>query len=754
MSHEQSRRDANISLNSIPQMMWTMDENAQFKYGNIIWQNYIGPCDSPLLDSSIVHPDDINKCREMWDRVQTQTNVDLLEIERRLLKHGTQMYHWFLTRAKKVIDPDNTLWIGTCTDIDDLKRLQAEAEVSSSWWKTLGDTVPVIIWTADDNGTINYYNKKYYDTVGPHEDDWTKLVHPDDLAEVQKVWQSAVDAKRMDYEKTFRMWNVNTKSYRWMEGQAVYVSSAPKDSRWIGTTVDIDDLTVALEVAREAQYMFNLLSENLPVIIYAVDTNGIVTTVVGSILKEFQNFYTIEEGDDFVKLIHKIDPDDEEKFWNVIRNGMTYAFRKELFDKVLQVNWIPVRDQDGVTVSGMLGISFDVTEEQRAVEESEELRVREQVAIESNRLKSQFLANMSHELRTPLTGIQGMSELLLETNLDTEQKSFITTITSNVNYLTSLVNDIIDISRIEAGKLDIQTLPFDVEIVVREVMANFQPTALDKGILLTYDVKVPVHTAVVTDPVRLRQILWNLVSNAVKFTLTGSVNVHVVCNEHELYLTVTDTGIGMSKMVQENLFKPFTQGDPSNTRRFGGTGLGLYITRLIIDKLHGTIDVISKENKGTKMTVSVPIELKSASTIEASHALQTILSVDALKGKHILVAEDNLVIQIIVKRTLERYGLIVTTTNNGKEAVDYFQDHIDDIDLVLMDIQMPVMDGFEALHHIQALSSQVPVVALTASAMKDDIARSYSEGMTDHLSKPFRAEELIRTVAKNLRARV
>lgn len=745
-------------LNHVPQMMWEMDGDGQFLYGNVLWRNYIGPCLSPITDAMVVHPSDFGNVMLRWKHIVDE-GLDTFEIERRLRNGYTGNYTWFLTRANKVKDRDDrVVWIGTCTNIQNLKSLQEQVLKSQTWWQVLANVVPVMVWTADHTGRMTYFNDRWFKVVGEGQHDWTMMVHPDDVEQVKNVWLESVNNKVSFYHRIFRLWNITTSSYRWVESQAVHVEPLMNEgTSWIGATVDIHDLTEAIERKRNVEYMFNLLSENLPVIIYATDKQGKVIMVVGKAFESMAKNYGFGIGDDMYEITRKFSPEDTSMLDEVLNNGKDFTFQKEIFDKIMRVSWLPTRRTIDGEITGLLGISIDITEEQLAVRERADLAVREQVALESNRVKTQFLANMSHELRTPLNGILGMSELLLQTKLDEEQLHFVSNITSNVTYLTSLVNDIIDIARIESGRLDIQILPFDIRSVVKEIVDNFQVTARDKGIELSYTVNIADDKIVVSDPVRVRQILWNLVSNAIKFTMHGSVKVDVESTMGEkevLDLVVQDTGIGMSESVQLNLFKPFTQGEASNTRRFSGTGLGLFITKLILEKMNGEIEVNSKEDIGTTMTVHLPVTLEektsSSTDISESVSEKEVISASALNGKHVLVAEDNVVNQIIVKRALEHYGVIVYVAPNGKDAVDYYNDHSADIDLILMDIQMPIMDGFEALHHIKDTGSEVPIVAMTASAMKEDIERSYKEGMTDHISKPFRSEELVRTVAKNL----
>ena len=378
---------------------------------------------------------------------------------------------------------------------------------------------------------------------------------------------------------------------------------------------------------------------------------------------------------------------------------------------------------------------------------------RAQRAVAATVVKSAFLANMSHEIRTPLNGMLGTAELLLGTPLDARQRDYVETLRSSTESLLGVLSDILDLSKLEAGRLQLAPTPFDLLETVREVISILGPRAADKGLALqvTYPSDVPRHF--VGDRGRIRQILVNLVSNAIKFTERGSVRIVVDgrANAEEgawLELCVADTGIGMGAEALERIFEKFGQADPSATRRHGGAGLGLTICRHLVDLMAGRIEVESHEGKGASFRVGLPLRAG------AGHALDGV-SVeppppDSFPGARVLVVEDNLVNRKVALAMLERLACRVDHACDGAEALERVS--AGDHDLVFMDCQMPRMDGYAATEAIRALPDRVraslPVVALTANAMEGDRERCLEAGMNDYLAKPVRFDALREMLAR------
>lgn len=398
---------------------------------------------------------------------------------------------------------------------------------------------------------------------------------------------------------------------------------------------------------------------------------------------------------------------------------------------------------------GWVSTHDDVTERERA---TEALGVAKDAAEEASRAKSDFLAMMSHEIRTPMAGMMGMIDLLAATRLDDEQQSLANIAQDSARNLLAVVNNILDFSKLEAGQLKPESIPFSVRHSIDSVLLLLEPKARDQGLQIRTSIDDEVPAYLNGDPSRLGQVLLNLVGNAIKFTRQGSIEIaashHVVSDGLvELRLEVIDSGVGIPPDVQASLFSPFTQADSSVSRKYGGTGLGLAICRLLCRTMGGDIGVESEVGRGSKFWFTLQCRVADAPPVVIAPSLAP--SVPQTSNLSILVAEDNDIIRKLTSKLLERRGIQADFVGNGKEAVAAVQEK--SYDLVLMDMQMPEMDGISAARAIRALPSperEVPIVALTANALVGQRESCNAAGMNDFLSKPIQPDALYAAIAR------
>ncbi|MBI2383443.1 MAG: transporter substrate-binding domain-containing protein [Gammaproteobacteria bacterium] len=469
--------------------------------------------------------------------------------------------------------------------------------------------------------------------------------------------------------------------------------------------------------------------------------------------------YDIEEMvRDPSKLFSRVLPEDKPGLMAAIAETaktlkpFSYEYRVRLPDG--HVRWIRAeavarRDPDGSgTGTGYLS---DVTERKRI---EQELAVATEQARSASKAKSDFLANMSHEIRTPMNAIIGLTHLALATGLNPRQHDYLSKISGAAHTLLRIINDVLDISKIEAGKLALEEIRFDLRRVLEELRQLVSVKAAEKRLALELSVAADVPTGLVGDPLRLHQVLLNLAGNAVKFTGEGGVRIAVTrggVREGRVLLrfAVADTGIGLTREQQDRLFQTFSQADSSTTRRYGGTGLGLSICKQLVALMGGEIGVDSETGRGSTFHFTVPFAPAEEASEEAPRQpLPKGRQYANLRGARVLVVDDNLTNRQITRELLEAQGVIVTIADDGREAVESVRRQA--FDVVLMDVQMPVMDGLEATKAIRALAhtERLPIIAMTASVLRGDRERCYEAGMDDYVAKPIMVEHLLGTLAR------
>lgn len=427
--------------------------------------------------------------------------------------------------------------------------------------------------------------------------------------------------------------------------------------------------------------------------------------------------------------------------------NIEFTFRKN--DKsysYLEFNSVNLSHKEGID-----GLILDCRDVNQRKQDAEEL-------LRAQKAKEQFMANMSHEIRTPINGIAGMTTLLAETSLSQEQKKYINAIKTSSDNLKVIINDILDISIIESGKLKFEKIGFNIRHQLRSIIETFIHQANEKNIYLEYEVDPGMNMVVLGDPVRLNQILINLISNAIKFTDKGGIRVHVSCTHKEndqLIITfdVIDTGIGIAEEKLDTIFESFSQADDSVTRKYGGTGLGLAISRQLVELQNGSISVSSVENFGTTFSFSIPYQQGADKDliIEQQRSQETQQDYETLESIKILLVEDNDINRMYAANILKKWSCKLDTAENGYIAIEKLKKS--NYNLILMDVQMPVMDGIEATKVIRNNFpdpiNKIPIIALTANVLKGDPEKYMKAGMNGYLSKPFSPNTLYNIIVEH-----
>jgi signal transduction histidine kinase/ActR/RegA family two-component response regulator len=379
-------------------------------------------------------------------------------------------------------------------------------------------------------------------------------------------------------------------------------------------------------------------------------------------------------------------------------------------------------------------------------------------AENASKAKDEFLANMSHEIRTPMNAVLGMSYLLGKSGLTEAQMELNGTLSSSASSLLTVINDILDLSKIEAGKIELESIPFSLQDVVKNVAAQIQFVLKKELVGLSIDIDPEIPNNLIGDPTRVGQILLNLVNNAAKFTHKGSIQISVELLSKdpelvEIAIKVVDTGIGMTPQQQTSLFETYNQADSSTTRKYGGTGLGLSICKKLSELMGGKISVQSEKDSGSEFCFMLPLRYQpEGENVKSSSADNPLSKVEllVLKGTHVLVVDDNFINLTIAEAILNNAGISVVTAEDGQLAIEAVRQH--NFDAILMDIQMPVMDGYEATKYIRTelALSNIPIIALSANVMPSDVEKSLRAGMNAHVGKPLDIDDLLKTLVEHI----
>lgn len=593
-------------------------------------------------------------------------------------------------------------------------------------------------------------------------------VYPPDISELDNLMENGVFPSRpLRCEVRFVR---KDKEIIWMElrGQMI-LNPEGCPVKIFGTTLDITERKRLDETLRQNEENLRIMEERVRIATEAAQV-GIWDFDFESESLSLSNRakaifgFRKDEAVDLEQLKDCLLPEDKQKVLVGLENALdplgsgSYQtnLRHTLPDGT--VHWTMLRGQVLFTGNGparkpsrFTGALLDISEQQKLQEDLKASKIAAEVA---NATKSEFLANMSHEIRTPLSAIIGFADLLEASEIKhPDQDEYLTIIRRNAHALMHIIDDILDLSKVEAGHLAIEILDVSLYQLIEEVLGIFQDKAKKKGIYLHHSIDASVPKLISSDPTRLRQILINLIGNAIKFTERGGVEVDVVAlpgpaANRRISIKVKDSGIGLTEVQKSKLFQPFSQADTSTTRRFGGTGLGLFLSKRLANALRGDIQVLDCEpNRGCTFEFAFvakePTPKQEKARTKSSKEAEALCGTQ-LAGTRILLAEDAYDNQLLVSTILSESGANVEVANNGVEAVSKALE--ENFDVILMDLQMPKMDGYEATKVLRESGYRGPIVALTAHAMKEDRERTEVVGCNCHLTKPLNVEELLKTI--------
>ncbi len=659
---------------------------------------------------------------------------------------------------------------GITVDITDLKTAQELALQWEERYRKSLEASGAAIWEwnlKSDQVTVTTSFLKLFGL----SDDWAnsvsfsalaRMIHPEDLMQMHQVFDRHFKGELALMEVEYRQKHPDSEEYEWylFTGSVVEWDEEGEPVRALGYTTSV-------EKRKRAEAQLNESNQKLKIVVEASGVALWEWNIAGDRIVAGNDYAKLFGYDSFeqmpaafseqLSLLHPEDIPEVQQSLQAHFNGETPLLNLEYrvrMHSTATYRWfnakgrVITRNENNEPVFAA-GLIHDIQERKEAELALQNARLLAEASIKAKR---RFLANMSHELRTPLHAINGLANHLMQTNLDEKQKGFVQLMHESGEGLVTIINDILDYSKIEEGKLTLQTVLFNPSRIFYSVCSLLESQAVNKGLRFKIEsVSTELNNTFIGDPDRLRQVLLNIIGNAVKFTDYGMISVSFILHKdgdmYQLEFRCVDTGIGMSDEMKSKLFQEFSQEDESFQRKYGGSGLGLSITQELVKLMKGTFSINSQKGRGTNISIVIPIQ-KATVAAPVKNNGESKLSKACLEKACILAVEDNNLNRILLKIILEKHKLRYDFALNGKEALDLMRRK--QYTLVLMDIQMPEMDGLEATRYIrQELNSQVPVIAMTANAVKEELNSYLENGMNHYLVKPFDEESLMQLIEQH-----
>lgn len=743
-----------LVLNTSPSLIYVKDGEGNFKLANQEFAALFGLTPDDVIEQNNRDLHEVEQELHHFNRIDQlviETGQELRVQEKFTLPDGR--VEWFNTIKKPLITKDGEVHVlGISDNVTEQYNANKRLEESEELHRLLSENSRDLVCLYDEEGHYTYVSNAAEEMLGYKPEELigvfaSDLIHPEDILKVQGMGQQVSLKQRNNITVQHRQRHRDG-YYIWVETSIKPITdSAGKVIKFQSSSRDITERRLADEALRKSEKKYRDLIKYSQAYMCTHDMEGVILSVNPYLIEMLG--YKEEEIlgkslKQFFPLLHRQNfPDYLKQFENqTVVKGVLSVLRKDKEERFLSYQNYKVSENGQEPY--VIGFAQDVSDR---IQTERELKNAKEAAEESARVKENFLANMSHEIRTPLNGILGMSGLLHKTQLDETQLNYLKIINQSADNLLVVINDILDVAKIEAGKLELESIPFRIEETVQTAFQTLKYKAEEKEIAFQLGELDLPHTLLQGDPYRLNQILLNLLNNAIKFTEEGSVVLNGRTLEETpttltIEISVVDTGIGVPADKKDIIFEGFTQAYSSITRKYGGTGLGLSICKNLVERQGGDIWVEDNPEGGSifRFMITYP-KSDEVYLIENESVAVDFSSLGAVK---VLLAEDNEVNVFLAQAIMEEWGFQLDVAYNGLEAVEMVKQS--DYDLVLMDIQMPELSGIDATMQIRAMSdpqkASIPIIALTANALKGDAEKYLSAGMNDYLSKPFEAEVL------------
>jgi PAS domain S-box-containing protein len=709
---------------------------------------------------SYIHPDDLPRIREK-NKQSREQQLPFYDEARLRIPGGREIWHSVSSSFSYFTEDGSAVYTGFMQDITERKQAEQELEKQRKFYEDILNNMPADIAVFSPNHEYLFVNPKGIKDaelrnwiIGKRDEDYCQYRNkPLSLAAERRATFNKVletkEASEWEERTTQENGDVGYVLRRWFP----VANEAGNVELVLGYGVDITKRKMAEDALRINEEKYRGIIANMNLGMMEIDSQGKITFANQSFAQMTGKGADELIGTDSFQLLSEKSMAEYPDRLKRRKKGLSEAYELQ---PVLPGNnnawWLvsaaPKFDEKG-EFSGTIVITLDITAQKHLQHELEESREQAQQLAKA---KETFLANMSHEIRTPMNAIMGLSRQLRKTKLDEQQRFFLDSVLTASDNLLVIINDILDLSKIEAGKLSLEAIAFSPKEMLGKVSHMLMHRAEEKGLWMQVSIDEEVGPIVVGDPYRLNQVLLNLAGNAIKFTANGGVTLGLHLLQEKdgqqlLRFSVIDTGIGISDEFKANMFEAFAQEYRSTSRNFGGTGLGLAISRQLVELMNGQLQVESEKGKGAIFSFDILLPKGNPSDLVASGEVG--IEQNVLQGKNILLVEDNSMNRLVASTILGQYGARVSEAENGKTALEVLGADGSNIDLVLMDMQMPVMDGITATKLIRSgISSDLPVIALTANALPSEKAHCLEAGMNDFISKPFDETAFVRTIAQ------